>query len=254
MPAPYISLNGSKIAPFKYDSNPPYGAFINTTKAGSYPVKQVVEFTNGTSFSFVWPSSEHAFHAQKIIHLMKKNISNAQVQQILMDTLRRIESTKAIAGEEFLPRDDWDPIVIELTQNHPHLFGRDKRAFDALCDSNYHSVGNPNAGLMPNGEPYTLSFMREVVKLKLEQCPGLKQLAIDCAREAILPIEVSQYDVNWASGRDGNGANMLGIVILELGNKFYRKKSRIPFPKLLILKIIISSCKGKTLSNYPTLL
>ena len=232
MPVPYISLNGSKIAPFKYDSNPPYGAFINTTKAGSYSVKQVIEMTNGTSFSFVWPSSEHAFHAQKIIHLMKKNISNPQIQQILMDTLRRIERTKARVGEEFLPRDDWDPIVTELTQNHPHLFGRDKRAFDALCDSNYHSVGNPHTGLMPNGEPYTLSFMREVVKLKLEQYPVLKQLAIDCAREGILPIEVSQYDMNWASGRDGNGANMLGIVILELGNQFLKEKEPHTIPPI----------------------
>ena len=77
---------------------------------------------------------------------------------------------------------------------------------------------------MANGEPYTLKFMHDVVKLKLEQHPELKQLAMDCARDGILPIEVSQFDDNWASGKEGKGANMLGIAILELGNEYLRNE------------------------------
>ncbi|WP_115712830.1 hypothetical protein [Legionella sainthelensi] len=236
MPLRYILIKNSKIAPFKYGHNLPYGSFINTTKTGDYPVKQTISI-NDSFFNFVWPSTEHAFHAQKIIHLMRKKQGDANIQNILMSTLRKIESTKNHPGEAFLPRNDWDPIVTDLTKKHPSLFGVDKVAFDALCDSNYHIRYNPSRGLMSTGEPYTLKFMRDVVKLKLEQYPLLKQLAIDCAREGILPIEVSQYDFNWASGPDGTGTNMLGIVILELGNEFLKEKEphtplKIPNPKI----------------------
>jgi predicted NAD-dependent protein-ADP-ribosyltransferase YbiA (DUF1768 family) len=222
MPNPYLLINHFKIAPFKYETNLPYGALANTTKAGIYPIKQVIR-VGKESFDFIWPSSEHAFHAQKILHLINKSNGNEVMTQILIGAMRQIERTKASPGNVFLPRDDWDPIIESLTKNHPHLFGANKQDFDALCDSNYHCVGNPNAGLMPNGEPYTLNFMREVVRLKLEQHPVLKNLAIECAREGILPIEVSQHDVNWATGQNGNGANMLGIVILELGNYFLKQ-------------------------------
>ena len=238
MARPFIQLGNAKIAPFKHEDNKPYGALINTTKAGEYPVKQDV-MVDGRPVTFNWPSSEHAYHAQKLIHLMNKNPGDKGMQMIILQTLRRIEITKAGPGDEFLPDKDWGGpkgIVESLTKNYPRLFGADKKAFDALCDSNYHSLGNPNGGLMTNGEPYTLKFMRDVVKLKLEQHPELKQLAMDCARDGILPMEVSRFDDNWASGPDGKGANMLGTLILELGNEYLRKEEpqtpiKIPNPK-----------------------
>ncbi|CEG58018.1 hypothetical protein [Legionella fallonii] len=238
MPRPFVQLGNAKIAPFKYGDNPPYGAFINTTKAGEYPVAQNV-MIDGKPVTFNWPSSEHAYHAQKLIHLMNKNPGDKGMQMIVLQTLRKIEVTKAGPGDEFLPHTDWDGpkgIVADLTNKYPRLFGADKRAFDALSDSNYHSLGAPNKGLMANGEPYTLKFMREVVKLKLEQHPELKKLAMDCARDGILPVEVASKDDNWASGPDGRGANMLGIAILELGNEYLRKEEpqnppKIPNPK-----------------------
>lgn len=218
----YVTLGSAKIAPFKYDDKQtPYGGFINTTAAGTYPVKQDITINN-IPLSFSWPSSEHAFHAQKIIHLMRKNPGNPQMQQVLLNALRTIEMTQTGPGQEFKPREHWDSIVTNLTTNYPHLFGPDKKSFDQLCDANYHSKHNPNAGLMPNGEPYTLQFMRDVLKLKLEQNPALRELAKNCARDGILPIEVSQYDDNWASGPNGEGTNMLGIAILELGNEYLK--------------------------------
>lgn len=234
----------AKIAPMKYEDNKPYGALINTTKAGHYPIKQEV-MVNGKPISFTWPSSEHAYHAQKLIHLMNKDANstdpNAKARQmIILDTLHKIANTKTGPRDEFLPHEDWDGpkgIVTDLTTRYPRLFGPDKPAFDALCDSNYHSIGNPHAGIDPKtGEPHTLGFMREVVRLKLEQHPDLKELAMNCAREGILPVEVASRDNNWASGPDGKGANMLGTLILELGNEYLQKEEpgtplKIPDPK-----------------------
>ena len=53
--------------------------------------------------------------------------------------------------------------------------------------------------------------------MKLDQNPQLKDLAIDCALEGIIPVEVSHHDNYWASGPEGKGHNKLGIIILELG-------------------------------------
>ena len=89
MVRPFVQLGNAKIAPFKYGDNKPYGALINTTKAGKYPVKQDV-MVDGKPVTFNWPSSEHAYHAQKLIHLMNKNPGDKATQMIILQTLRKI--------------------------------------------------------------------------------------------------------------------------------------------------------------------
>ena len=220
MPRPYILLGSVKIAPFKDPHVKPYGPFSNATRAWEYPVKQTITM-HGEQFHFNWPSSEHAFHAQKIIHLKLKLSSTDPRQFILTNTLHQLENTKNNPQDEFLPQHDYNMLIKNLIEHHPTLyFGTNKKEFDALCDVNFHNIKSSKLALMPNGEPYLLQFMRHTLKMKFDQNPELKQLVIDCACEEILPINVSHLDNYWASGPKGEGQNKLGITLLELGNHY----------------------------------
>jgi|HubBroStandDraft_6_1064221.scaffolds.fasta_scaffold1677703_1 hypothetical protein len=79
MPLPHLVIAGQKAAVFKH-FNYYYGPLINTTPAGSYPVKQNIT-VHDEMMSFTWPSSEQAYHAQKIIHLKTKLAKNNPMQQ-----------------------------------------------------------------------------------------------------------------------------------------------------------------------------
>lgn len=226
MGRPYIVLGNVKIAPFKTPSVPPYGGFANTTAAGVYAVEQTVDL-DGVLQTFYWPSSEHAYHAQKIIHLKRKLFSESAWQRMLTKLLRDIEKRKNQPGEEFLPREDYDPIINNFIAVTRGGFGRTKLAFDEGCDANYHCVKNPTGGINPRTQrPFVMEFMNTVLALKLAQHPDLAELAMDVAREGIIPVEVSRFDVNWASGPDGTGENMLGLLILEQGNALLKQASR----------------------------
>jgi len=71
--------------------------------------------------------------------------------------------------------------------------------------------------------PRTVDFMRKVIRLKLEQNKEARDMALECARDGIIPIEVSQHDKTWASGNDGLGKNWLGLVILEQANQLQKE-------------------------------
>ncbi len=224
MPQPFIQVGSFKIAPFKDSNKGPYGPFANTTN--KYPVTQTVS-VDGKDHTFEWPSSEHAFHAQKILHLKSKLPANDPKQAELTTVLNTIIKTKSKSNEEFHP-DDYTNIVNTLIQRNPSL-GANKQEFDKRCDADYHPTHKPNAGINPaTNEPYTTTFMRTVLKLKLAQHPALNDIAEGCAREGIIPVEVSKRDESWASGREGFGANRLGILVLELGNEGLKKKGETP--------------------------
>jgi hypothetical protein len=74
MPASYLNLNSVKIAPFKNPTIPLYGSFANTTPvnmgAKEYRVKQTINIRPPVEID--WPSSELAYHAQKILYLKSK--------------------------------------------------------------------------------------------------------------------------------------------------------------------------------------
>ncbi|SNV11514.1 substrate of the Dot/Icm secretion system [Legionella waltersii] len=223
MPAPYLNLNGLKIAPFKNPTTQPYGSFANTTPVGTnakeYRIQQSVS-VHGQPLNFNWPSSEHAYHAQKIIHLKNKLPPGDPAQKTLTKMLEEIEAT----NEEFSPRKHYDGLVNrylpELNQNKLNVV--DKKEFDKLCDADYHAIHNPTGGKK------SVDFMRTIIRLKLAQHPDLAKKAIECAKEGVLPVEVSQYDNNWASGPDGKGENMLGILILEEGNNLLEQQGGTP--------------------------
>lgn len=216
---PSAEIGGQKVAPFKDPSSKPYGGFANTTKANEYKVQQKVVI-DGKEETFNWASSEAAYHAQKLINLKSRLPKDDPEQKGLTNALRQLEKAKTQPGEEFLPREDFDPIIDRLVQAYPRLGepGTDDKskrdAFNSQC------VG----GDFGKQE----EFMREVIKLKLEQNPELKGLAMEMAREGVLPIEFSRYDSKWASGVDGTGKNLLGILILERGNELLREAGETP--------------------------
>lgn len=223
MPAPYLNLNGVKIAPFKNPNTQPYGSFANTTPVGAgakeYRIQQTVSVP-GQTLNFNWPSSEHAYHAQKIIYLMNKLPERDPAQQTLTNMLKEIEAI----NEEFSPRKHYDGLVNRYIPelNQKGLNVGNKKAFDKLCDADYHAIHNPTGGKK------SVDFMRTIIQLKLAQHPVLAEKAMECAKDGVLPVEVSQYDSNWASGPDGQGENMLGILILEEGNKLLIQKGGTP--------------------------
>ena len=225
---PSLRIGNAKVAPFKDSSKHPYGGFANTTNA--YPVKQTLT-VDGKSKTFNWPSSEHAFHAQKILHLKSILQAGDPRQPILTGVLNEIESTKKGPKDAFLPS-DYTTIVSKLltdkTRNQNQQFGLNKQTFDQLCEADYHPQKNTRAGIAPNGEPYTTQFMRTVLALKLQQHPALMETAVDCARNGIIPVETSQHDSSWASGANGAGANRLGLLILELGNARLKARGETP--------------------------
>ena len=220
MSRPYILLGTKKIAPFNNPKVAPYGPLANATIAWEYPVKQSI-VVHEEHLHFNWPSAEHAFHGQKLIHLKLKLTATDPRQPVLTKTLHQLETTKNKPKDEFLPLSDYKTLIKNLIANNPTLyFGLNKKEFDALCDANFHNIKAPKQGLMPNGEPYLLDFMRHSLKMKFDQHPQLKQLAMDCAIDEIIPVKISHLDNYWASGPAGAGENMLGITILELGNNY----------------------------------
>lgn len=232
MPLPYLLIGGQKVAIFK-NIQYYYGPLINTTPANQYSIKQEIT-VNDEPFSFTWPSAEQAYHAQKIIHLKrelaKKGLPTS-LQKPLTQVLWDIHNA-TVPNAEFLPA-RYAALVTQLIQTYPQL-GPDKQAFDALCDADFHK-SVPTRGINPDtGKPYTLEFMRTVVRLKLEQHDELRATVMQMAREGILPIEISNKDLNWASGPDGSGLGMLGIVYLEEGNRLLQEQREcvvIPSPE-----------------------
>ncbi|MBL7480449.1 hypothetical protein [Legionella bononiensis] len=224
MPLPHLLINNQKIAIFKHFDYF-YGSLINTTPLGTFRVPQTVQIHNEVLI-FNWNSSEQAYHAQKILHLKNKLSASDPRQNLLTNALWSIHNFSGKTS--FLP-DDYKNIVDELTQNYPTYFGPNKKEFDRLCDANFHVLHNPAGGSNPvTKEPYTLEFMRTVIRLKLDANPNLKQMAMQLAVEGVLPIEVSRHDYNWASGPDGSGLNMLGILILEEGNRLLAEIGYLP--------------------------
>lgn len=203
MTPPYVALGNFKIAPFRLAKVKPYGSFINTTSAWEFPIKQSIEL-NQTSLHFNWLSAAHAFHAQKLIYILHQFPRRKSLQTLLIQSLRQLESTKNKTHEELYEQNDFLPLIEKLLTGYPEFIKK------------IESFSNA----------YKIKFMRDVLKLKLEQHPHLKKLAAECAQEGIIPIFVDHNDTVFSSGIDGLGHNSLGIMIYALGNQYLRAQNQ----------------------------
>ncbi len=97
-----LNINGITIAPFKNPNQQPYGGFANTTSAGKYPVSQSESNFNGYSYSLgqtiLWPSSEHAYHGQKLLNLMHRYATQQRPQWTKTPPLSFSQSLMLLAG------------------------------------------------------------------------------------------------------------------------------------------------------------
>ncbi len=227
------------VAPFKaYGSA--YGAFANTTPTGTNPDYPIVQdkMIDGRSLSTIgitppikWPSSEHAFHAQKLIQYIIDNPTKTKEIAIMKQMIQEIATSP---GNPFLPRDHFDPIV---NKHLSSLRFKSKLEFDLACKANFYPSKtplvdgvdiDPSTKIPPhtNGLPYTYGYMKFVMQMKMEQHPDLKEAAMEFAKQGIIPVEISQHDQVWASGIDGKGLNYLGIIISELGKEFVEAEAK----------------------------
>ena len=220
MALPYLEHRGLKFAFFNTSEQELYGAFANTTKLGQYPIFQDVTL-GGHVNKFKWPSAEHAFHAQKIIFLKEQLPPEHQAHTLLSEILADIENIKS---DVFLTENHYDSLITQKyidrlsEQFEIPIFTTEqfKIDFDRHCGADYHPIYRPLGG-------HEISnFMRVVVQLKLQQHPELANRVIECAQEGILPVLVSEMDMVLGTGSDGSGRNILGILLLEEGNRLLR--------------------------------
>ena len=192
---PYLNIGGMKAAPFKYSDIEPYGAFANTTTGDTYRVRQSVNL-DGVTYNFNWPSSEHAYHAQKLIYLIRNN-TYASEQTFLISQLRTMERDY-IADQEYLP-----------TKYKKFI---EEKIIPKLDATMSYEQFNTQCGIH-----HKEKFMSEVIQLKLETNQDLADLAKACAMNDIIPIEISRRDGFWGTGGAGNGENKLGLIIYQEG-------------------------------------
>ena len=211
------------IAPFK-THNPPYGAFANTTLLqhtadgeviGSYTVPQTVKI-DGKDKEIIWPSSEHCYHAQKLLAYKGKHPEKAKVIDDMLLQLAALPTK----GNELLPR------LKTITPDDGTFAGLVSAHLKELIDEPAPQTYEEFNKLV--GYTSLNAFMEKALDLKFQEHPELKQMAIEFARRGIMPVEVSQHDGNWAAGKDGNGRNLLGIAILQLGNRYLKASGGTP--------------------------
>ena len=72
--------------------------------------------------------------------------------------------------------------------------------------------------IRPDWHEIKVGRMRAVLQAKFDQHEDLRQLLIDTGDAVI--IEDSKTDAFWGIGKKGNGKNMLGVLLMELREKF----------------------------------
>ena len=85
-------------------------------------------------------------------------------------------------------------------------------------------ASNPKLRVRRDWDDLKLGFMRTAVRTKFTQIPDLKRLLLNTG-DAVL-IDHSDADSYWSDGGDGDGRNMLGVILMEV-----RDELRQPSPK-----------------------
>ena len=66
-----------------------------------------------------------------------------------------------------------------------------------------------------------LSAMETALQAKFCTYPGLRDLLLSTAGAVL--VEASQNDLFWGAGRDGNGENKLGLLLMQLRSHFLQE-------------------------------
>ena len=225
MPVPYIEISAKtaesdgpfRVAPFKYPKIEPYGPFANTTAPWDYWIYQKVNL-DGEYMVFEWPSSEQAYHAQKLIFLKNDLPRDHQAQVLLSIMLNEIA---LFEKRTYLPK-DYSVMLMKYRVRLQEVLGNalsdivltSASAQSQSVESKYLQQVNLLCQVPLNSKEY----MRRVIKLKLAQYPHLNQLALSCVENNVFLTEISQHDNRWASGKEGKGSNWLGLTIMAVAS------------------------------------
>jgi hypothetical protein len=217
---PVVNLGGGfLVAPFK-QPNGAYGAAANTTKFNHYSIMQrqfrgrkVSDLLGDSRDIIVWPSSEHAFHGNKLLMFIWLNLHNPDTGM-----QQRVANARAAINDMCLMQDhknEFVPSMYATVLAKRSLISSvvPKQLFDVACCAD----GYKGKGQLIDGELGTDYLMRNVLRLKLQQHPLFKQMIMACASQNILLAEVSAHDSNWGTGLNGDGDNKLGFMLFELG-------------------------------------
>lgn len=239
-------INGFKVLAIKDPTHAHSGELVNTTGTGSdeYPVEITNPFTDKKEKLI---SSEHAFHALKTIELyqhFRKKIKNYLSKSYSKNENNFLSESAKNAFTSFFYNE-----IVSVISITPGDFLKKLNIFleselpEALANSIAKELNN-------NKESLKLSF-KETFKKEIEswktdffdnhwhkglsrQCmkkaleekanlnPKFKQKLIDLAKAGIMIVEYSRHDSTWATGADGSGKNLLGILLMELGNEFLK--------------------------------
>ena len=250
------------------DANQGNGAFSNTTSCNGenggkqFPIKQelcsdgktkigdlgIKDSSDATIQDITWKSSENAYHGQKLLELKQQLIDGkldskfgsppaidkaATMKELDVMILELAKSPTA--HDAFMPNgaslgsDSYEGLLkkyVDPQTNLGKLFPPKSPTPGSPSTPKHDEFSefNKACGVYANKE----KFMEFVVDMKLQQHPELQKQAMEFAEKGIMPIEISQHDESWASGKDGAGENKLGIIILNLGNKYLQAAGGTP--------------------------
>lgn len=84
------------------------------------------------------------------------------------------------------------------------------------------NIGRDKAGpLREDWDSVKDNVMREVVEAKFRQHQELAKQLLETGDAKL--VEHTSKDSYWADGGNGNGKNMLGIILMEVRNKLYKE-------------------------------
>lgn len=219
------------IIPFKHHI-PPFGALANTTPGNDYPVKITVSFPRGTKANkeYQWPSSEHAYHAQKLIEYakIKGGITDGVLEKLLDDLKDHQPMTNG--GADFKAFLEGNVSGVDPAQSRLKHLDNTFNTYDDFTAATAF-INQP----APPDTPLKYTMMADIVREKLKQDADLMNIAKKAASEGLIPVEVARGDIgspnDWGCQEDGKGQNYLGRIILQIGYENLDPAPANPFAK-----------------------
>ena len=100
-------------------------------------------------------------------------------------------------------------------------FPDNEQAMDAIqfaeTPKRAKQLGGPHGGLgtlRPDWDTYRVNVMRECVRAKFDQNDEIRAVLLSTGDERL--AEASPFDSFWGVGRNKQGKNMLGVLLMEL--------------------------------------
>ena len=81
--------------------------------------------------------------------------------------------------------------------------------------------------MRPDWEEVKLDVMERGLRLIFDQHLNLRQKLIETGERQL--VEKATYDGYWGNGKDGNGKNMLGKILMKLRKEYRDLEATLPY-------------------------